>query len=77
MYQTYEMGFSFDCLGHASGWDLGVLVDQKNKFSEHGHVAYQIKGDDQLTRVHQKFYPWIKLVTMFFFITGQIPIDFF
>ena len=28
------------------GWDLGVLGGQKIKFSEHGHVAYQIKGDE-------------------------------
>ena len=28
-----------------SPWGLGV--GSKIKFSEHGHVAYQIKGDDQ------------------------------
>ena len=28
-------------------WDLGVLGGKKKSFSEHGHVAYQIKGDEQ------------------------------
>ena len=90
---TYHMGFSFGRLGHAQGWDLGVLwgvgevkkkflefnqiwcvsyshewhMHQHNFFgpcplgflggvtnliSEHGHVAYQIKGDGQFTRIH-------------------------
>ena len=32
-------------LGHTPGVGLGVAGGQK--FSEHGHVTYQIKGDDQ------------------------------
>ena len=41
-YKAYQMGFSFGRLGDAGG--TGV---SKIKFSEHGHVAYQIKGGDQ------------------------------
>ena len=49
-YKINWMGFLLGCLGHAQGvvlggcWGGGGL---KLKFSEHGHVAYQIKGDDQ------------------------------
>ena len=33
---------------HSAGWDLGLLEEGSSiTFSEHGHVAYQIKGDDQ------------------------------
>ena len=32
-------------------WDLGVL-GSKIQFSEHGLVAYQIKGDEQKPRKH-------------------------
>ena len=28
-------------------WDFVVLGGQKCSFSEHGHVAYQIGGDDE------------------------------
>ena len=28
-------------------WDFGVLVGSTNYISEHGHVAYQIEGDDE------------------------------
>ena len=85
-YITYQTSFSFGRLGHAQGWDLGVLWGAKKKcfseilpdlvcklltcmahapaqffgslppealgrgqkfnFSEHVHVAYQIKGDE-------------------------------
>ena len=34
------------------GLGLGVLRGVKNLISEHGHVAYQIKGDEQWTRIH-------------------------
>ena len=43
------MGFSFGHLGHVrgGGGGLGVLGGgSKINFSEHGHVAYQIKGGD-------------------------------
>ena len=31
-YITYQTGFSFGCLGHAQGWDLGVLWGLGVKF---------------------------------------------
>ena len=49
-YKTFKTEFSFGPLGHACPrvWDLGRGGGgSKNKFSEHGHVAYQIKGDEQ------------------------------
>ena len=39
--------FSFCPLGHAPWVGLGVLGSQKFDFSEHGHVVYQIEGDDE------------------------------
>ena len=32
---------------HSVTWGFGGGGGSKIKFSEHGHVAYQIKGDDQ------------------------------
>ena len=49
------------------GWDFGVLgcpVCQKSFFFKHGHVAYQIDADDKQNRMRVKFYPSVKLVTM-------------
>ena len=40
------------------GSDLGALGVQrgsKNFFSKHGHVAYQIDGDDKHNRMQVKF----------------------
>ena len=38
------------------GWDFGVLgcLGGQNKF-KHGHVAYQINGDDKQNRMQVKF----------------------
>ena len=45
-YKTYQTGFSFCCLGHAPG--VGLWGAQGvNFFFKHGHVAYQIDGDDE------------------------------
>ena len=55
-YKTIQMGFSFRCLGHASGvglWALGVPGGQKT-FFKHGHVVYQIDGDDEQNRMQLK-----------------------
>ena len=35
----------------------GDAGGSKLQFSEHGHVAYQIKGDDQQTRIKRKILP--------------------
>ena len=56
-YKTYQTGFSFCCLGHAPGWDfeaLGVPRGPKKFFSKHGHVVYQINGDDEQNRMQVK-----------------------
>ena len=40
------------------GWDLGALGvprGSKNFFFKHGHVAYQIDGDDEQNRMRVKF----------------------
>ena len=40
------------------GWDLGVLGvprGSKNFFFKHGHVAYQIDGDDEQNRMQVTF----------------------
>ena len=46
-YKTYRTGFSFYRLGHDLGVGLGILGGKKFDFSKHGHVAYQIEGDDE------------------------------
>ena len=38
------------------GWDLGLLG--VNFFSKHGHVAYQIEGDDEQNGIQVKFSPY-------------------
>ena len=58
-YKTYRMGFSFSHLGHAPGVGLwgagGCPGGQKIFFSKHGHVAYQIEGDDEQNKMQVKF----------------------
>ena len=53
------MGFSFCHLGHAQGVGLwgagGAQGGQKNFFFKHGHVAYQIDGDDEQNKMQVKF----------------------
>ena len=47
-YKTYQKGFSFCRLGHASWVRLyGVRGAQGVKKFKHGHVAYQIDEDDE------------------------------
>ena len=57
-YKTYQKGFSFCRLGHAPGIGLrgpwGTQVVKKKNF-KHGHVAYQINGDDEQKRMQVKF----------------------
>ena len=57
-YKIYQTGFSFCRLGHAPGVGLcgaGGAQGVKNIFFKHGHVAYQIDGDDELNRMQVKF----------------------
>ena len=48
-YKTYQMGFLFCRLGHAQGVPMGYI------FFKHGHVAYQIDGDDEQNRMQVTF----------------------
>ena len=58
-YKTYQTGFSFCRLSHAPGVGLRAMgVTRGSKvffFFKHGHVAYQIDGDDQPNRMQVKF----------------------
>ena len=57
-YKTYQTGFSFCSLGHAPGvglWGAGGAQGVKNFFFKHGHVVYQIDGDDEQNRMQVKF----------------------
>ena len=56
-YKTYQTGFSFCSLGHAPGvglWGAGG-AQGVNFFFKHGHVVYQIDGDDEQNRMQVKF----------------------
>ena len=56
-YKTNLRGFSFCRLGHAQGvglWGAGS-AQVVNFFFKHGHVAYQIDGDDEQNRMQVKF----------------------
>ena len=44
------------------GWDFVVLGGQKFYFSKHGHLGYQIKGDDTYNSQEEKKYTRVKLV---------------
>ena len=49
------------------GWDFGALGcpgGQKKLFFEHGHVVYQIDGDDKQNKMQKHFHPRVNLVTL-------------
>ena len=57
-YKTYQTGFSFCALGHAPGvglWGPWCPGGKKIFFFIHGHVVYQIDGDDKQNRMQVKF----------------------
>ena len=57
-YKTYQTGFLLYRLGHDAGLGLrgtGGAKGSKNIFFKHGHVAYQIDGDDKQNRMQVKF----------------------
>ena len=57
-YKTYQMGFLFCRCGHAPGAGLcGTRGTQgvKHFFFKHGHVAYQIDGDDKQNKMQVTF----------------------
>ena len=47
------------------GWDFGTLghTGGQTIFFKHGHVAYQIDGDDKQNKMQVTIYPRVKLVT--------------
>ena len=56
-YKTYQTGFLFCPLGHTPGvglWGTGG-AQGVNFFFKHGHVAYQIDGDDKQNRMQVTF----------------------
>ena len=48
------------------GGTLGRWVGPKGSyfFFKHGHVAYQIDGNDKQNKMQVQFYPRVKLVTL-------------
>ena len=65
-YKTYQTGFLFCHLGHAQGvglWGTGGTQGVNHFFFKHGHVAYQINGDDEQNKMQVTFHPRVKLVT--------------
>ena len=57
-YKTYQTGVSFCQLGHAPGvglWGTRGAQGVNSFFFKHGHVAYQIYGDDEQNRMQVKF----------------------
>ena len=48
------------------GWTLGRWGAQGGIFSVfgHGHMVYQIDGDDEQNRMQEQFHPRVKLVTL-------------
>ena len=57
-YKIYQTGFLFCPLGHAPGVGLGGTRVPRGSnffFFKHGHVAYQIDGDDEQNRMQATF----------------------
>ena len=57
-YKTYQTGFLFCTLGHAPGVGLGGTGGTKGVkqyFFKHGHLAYQIDGDDEQNKLQVTF----------------------
>ena len=57
-YKTYQTVFLFCCLGHAPWSGLrgtGGAQGVNKFFFKHGHVAYQIDGDDEQNKMQVKF----------------------
>ena len=56
-YKSYQTGFLFCLLGHATGvvlWGTGG-AQGFNSFCTYGHVAYQIDWDDKQNRMQVTF----------------------
>ena len=57
MKDTKHIGWDFNSVAWVmlQGSDLGVPRGSKKFFFKHGHVAYQIDGDDKQYRMPVKF----------------------
>ena len=76
-YKTYQTGFQFCYLGHAPGLDLGALgMPRGSIFFEHGHVAYQIDGDDKKKTMKLHFSTYGQTGDLRMRSKGQISINF-
>ena len=76
-YKTYQKGFSLCRLGHAPG--LGLWGDggaQGVIFFKHGHVAYQIDGDEEQKRMQVKFTSYGQTGDLWVRLKGQISLYF-
>ena len=56
-YKTYQTGFYSVVWVMPQGWDFGALGVPRGQtyFFKHGHVAYQIDGDDKQNKMHITF----------------------
>ena len=56
-YKTYQTGFLFCPLGHVPGVGLWGAGEAQGVifFFKHGHVVYQINGDNEQNRMQVKF----------------------
>ena len=77
-YKTYQTGFQFCYLSHAKGGQtLGRWGAEWVKLVfKHGHVAYQIDGDDEQNRMQVKFSSNGQTVNLGVRSKGQISLNF-
>ena len=58
-YKTYQTGFYSVVWVMPQGWDFGALGGTQGVkhifFFKHGHVAYQIDGDDEQNKMQVTF----------------------
>ena len=71
-YKTYQTGFLFCRLGHAPG--VGRVPMWSIFFFIHGHVAYQIDGNDEQNRMQVAFSPYSQTGDLSARSKGQISL---
>ena len=54
-YKTYQTGFYSVAWVMPQGRDFGVPRGSNNLFFKHGHVAYQVDGDDKQNKMQVTF----------------------
>ena len=76
-HKTYQTGFLFCRMGHASGvglWGTGVPRGSNNFSFKHGHVAYHIDGDDEQNKMQLTFSSWRQTGDLGARLKGQISL---